>query len=81
MMKRPASGHRDPTVTDREMLLHLIAKLGLKPEDGPDPPDFTGYADRPASIAIGAGEDGYSGFYAEFHFDVHGNITSHAILE
>lgn len=33
------------------------------------------------TIAIGSGEDGYSMFFAEFHFDAEGEYIEHGVKE
>lgn len=75
-----------------ERLLSLLEDIGLHQEDHED--DIRNpWAENPrhgfsltqendgTRIAIGAGKDGYSGFYCSFTFDKDGRYVSHACAE
>jgi hypothetical protein len=73
-------------LTDRECLLQIIQRLGLKRHEREDQRGCMLSSDEwsepePGVIAIGSGPEGYCSFFAEFQFDSEGKAVSHGIWE
>ena len=62
-------------MSDREDLLALFARMGVKVA----PPELED--DSNAVVIDSRGNNGYSGFYATFNFDAHGNFEDVGIWE
>lgn len=71
-------------MTDKELLIEFLTRLGLKQEDEAERysgnPSAKGFMVFGTAVVVGEGL-GYYNFRAEFTFDVAGKAVSHAVLE